>query len=261
LPIAPVDFVVKSFGVIACHNDVPQACLWAMRIEREVHVKRHLGAVLFAITLPIAPVELGNASGGGPTSNSDSPAGTVTSELQNATGAAKAEYYRGLSLLRKAQMYDAEAAKSPTPEKSANARNKGQKAYGESLGAFINTVTIQPKLYQAWNCLGIANLHLGNYDDAISAYTKVLELNPNSPEAVENRAEAFLGLNQTDDAKTAYMALYRDSPALAKDLMTSLRHWVDAHRLNAQDVSPADVEALAKWIDERAAIAAQTANR
>jgi tetratricopeptide (TPR) repeat protein len=224
-------------------------------------VSRHIGVVLFAATLIAAPVQFTHAGGGGPTSNGDSPAGTVTSELQNAAGAAKSEYYRGLSLLRKAQMYDAEAAKSPTPEKSANARAKAQKAYGESLGAFIDTVTIQPKLYQAWNCLGIANLHLGNYDDAVSAYTKALEINPNNPEAVANRGEAFLGLNQTEDAKAAYMALYRDFPALAKDLMASLRHWIDAHRLNAQDVSPADIEALAKWVDERAAIAAQTANR
>jgi tetratricopeptide (TPR) repeat protein len=224
------------------------------------HVIRHLSVLLFA-TLVVAPAEFGYAGGAGPTNNSDSPAGAVTSELQNAVGAAKSAYYRGLSLVRKAQMYDAEAAKSSTPEKSANARNKAQKAYGDSIGDFIDAVTIQPKLYPAWNFLGFANLHLGNYDDAVSAYTRVLELNPNNPDAIAYRGEAFLGLNQTEDAKAAYMALYKDSPALATELMTALRHWIDAHRLNAQDVSPAEVEALAKWIDERAAIAAQTASR
>jgi hypothetical protein len=57
------------------------------------------------------------------------------------------------------------------------------------------------------------------------------------------------------------MALVRDSAPLANELMTSMRHWCAARRLNAQDLSPADVEAFAKWIDERAAIAAQTASR
>jgi tetratricopeptide (TPR) repeat protein len=239
----------------------PQARLRAMRIDWEVHVRRHPGVVLFAITLMVAPVQWGSASGAGPTNNSDSPAGTVTSDLQNAVGAAKSAYYRGLSSVRKAQMYDAEAAKASTPEKSANAHDKAQKAYGESVGAFIDAVTIQPKLHQAWNYLGFASLHLGNYDDAVSAYTKAIEINPKNPEAVAHRGEAFLGLDQTEDAKAAYMELYRDASPLATELMSALRHWIDAHRLNAQEVSPADVEALAKWIDERAAIAAQTANR
>ena len=229
-------------------------------VSREIHVSRQPGVVLFAITLMVAPVSLVHA-GGGPTNNSDSPAGAVTGELQNAVGAAKSAYYRGLTSVRKAQMYDAETAKASSPEKIANARNKAQKAYGDSVGAFIDAVTIQPKLHQAWNYLGFANFHLGNYDDAVSAYTKALELNPNNPEAVAYRGEAYLALDQTEDAKSAYLALYKDSPALAKELMTALRHWIDAHRLNAQDVSPADIEALAKWIDERAAIAAATANR
>jgi tetratricopeptide (TPR) repeat protein len=239
----------------------PQVRLRAMRIDWEVHVRRHLGVVLFAITLMVAPVQWGIAGGGGPTNNSDSPAGAVTSELQNAVGAAKSAYYRGLSSVRKAQMYDAEAAKTSTPEKYANAHTKAQRAYGESLSAFIDAVAIQPTLSQAWNYLGFANLHLGNYEDAASAYTKALELNPNNPGAIAYRGEAFLGLNQIEDVKAAYLALFRDSPSLASELMTAMRQWTDARRQNAQDLSPAEVELFAKWIDERAAIAAQTARR
>ncbi len=224
-------------------------------------MRKHLSAMLSVTLLAVAPVGFGYASGGGPTSNGDSPAGAVTSELQNAVGAAKSAYYRGLSSVRKAQMYDAEAAKASTPEKSTNAHNKAQKAYGESLSSFIDAVAIQPTLYQAWNYLGFANLHLGNYEDAASAYTKALDLNPNNPEAIARRGEAFLGLNQIEDAKAAYMALIRDSPSLADELMTAMRRWTDAHRQNAQDLSPAEIESLAKWIDERAAIAAQTVRR
>jgi tetratricopeptide (TPR) repeat protein len=181
--------------------------------------------------------------------------------MQNAVSAAKSAYYRGLSSVRKGEMYDAEAAKSSTPEKYANAHNKAQRAYGESLGAFIDAVSIQPTLSPAWNYLGFANLHLGNYEDAVSAYTKALELNPKNPDAIAHRGEAFLWLNQIEDAKAAYMALLQDSTALANELMTAMRHWTEARRQNAQDLSPADVEAFAKWIDERAAIAAQTASR
>jgi tetratricopeptide (TPR) repeat protein len=224
-------------------------------------MRKHLSAMLGVTLLTVAPMGFGYASGGGPSSNGDGPAGAVSSDLQNAVRAAKSAFYQGLSAVHKGQMYDAEAAKTSTPEKYSIAHNKAQRAYGESLSAFIDAVAIQPTLYQAWNYLGFANLHLGNYEDAASAYTKALDLNPNNPEAIAHRGEAFLGLNQIEDAKAAYMALIRDSPSLADELMTAMRRWTDAHRQNAQELSAAEIELLAKWIDERAAIAAQTVRR
>jgi hypothetical protein len=47
---------------------------------------------------------------------------------------------------------------------------------------------------------------------------------------------------------------------LADELMTAMHHWADSRRQDAQGVSPADVEAFAKWMDERSGIAAQTAS-
>jgi tetratricopeptide (TPR) repeat protein len=162
--------------------------------------------------------------------------------------------------IKKAQEYDADAAKASTPEKAAKAREKAQKYYRESLASFIDAVGAQPKMYEAWNYLGFANRHLGNYDDALSAYAKALEINPNYPDAIEYRGEAYLGLNQIEEAKGAYMALFRDSRPLADELMVAMHHWADARRQDAQGLSSADVDAFAKWMDERAGIAGQTAS-
>ena len=174
--------------------------------------------------------------------------------------AAKSAYNSGVRSVKKAQDYDADAAKASTPEKAAKAHEKAQKAYRESLASFIDAVGADPKMYQAWNYLGFANRHLGNYGDALSAYAKALEINPNYPEAIEYRGEAYLGLNQIEEAKGAYMALFRDSRPLADELMAAMHHWADARRQDAQGLSSADVEAFAKWMDERAGIAGQTAS-
>jgi tetratricopeptide (TPR) repeat protein len=216
--------------------------------------------ILFATSiLALAPIGIALAHGGGSMPN-NGPAGMVSSSPRSIDDAAKSAYNSGVRSIKKALEYDADAAKASTPEKVAKAHDKAQKAYRESLAAFIDAVGAQPKMYQAWNYLGFANRHLGNYDDALSSYAKALEINPNYPEAIEYRGEAYLGLNQIEAAKSAYMALFRDSRPLADELMVAMHHWADARRQDAQGLSTADVEAFAKWMDERAGVAGQTAS-
>jgi tetratricopeptide (TPR) repeat protein len=187
-------------------------------------------------------------------------AGSVTQSRSNTPeDMAKSAYNSGVRSVKKAQEYESDAAKASTPEKSAKALNKAREYYSKSLEQFIDAVSHQPAMYQAWNYLGFANRHLGNYDAALSAYAKALELNPAYPEAIEYRGEALLGLNKIDEAKEAYMTLFRDARGLADELMTAMRRWTDAHRADAQGLAPEEVEAFSNWVNERAGIAAQTA--
>jgi tetratricopeptide (TPR) repeat protein len=219
----------------------------------------HLGICIFTAVLASAPVAASLAHGGGG-SGSSGPAGMVTASPRAAEDAAKVAYNLGVRNIKKALEFDADAAKAATPEKAAKAHDRGQKYYREALSSFIDAVGAQPKMYEAWNYLGFANRHLGNYEDALSSYAKALELNPNYPDAIEYRGEAYLGLNQIEEAKGAYMALFRASRPLADELMVAMHHWADARRQDAQGLSPADVESFAKWMDERAGIASQTAS-
>jgi tetratricopeptide (TPR) repeat protein len=221
-------------------------------------MRSYFGMLMMTSTLVVAPVGMTLAHGGG--SMPSGPAGMVTSNPRNPDDAAKSAYNSGVKSVKKAQEYDADAAKASTPEKIAKAHDKAQKSYHEAQGSFIDAVGAQPKMYQAWNYLGFANRHLGNYDDALAAYAKALELNPNYPEAIEYRGEAYLGLNQIEEAKGAYMALFRDSRPLADELMVAMHRWADARRQDAQGLPPSDVEAFAKWMDERAGIAGKTAS-
>jgi tetratricopeptide (TPR) repeat protein len=223
-------------------------------------MRRLLGSLIFAATLVVAPgIGVAHGSGG---SSGPGGSGMITSEgaMRNRQEAAKIAYNSAVRTIKNAQDSDADAAKAATPEKSAKAHEKAQKYYQEAVTKLIDVVGLDPKMYQAWNYLGFANRHLGHYEDSLSSYAKALEINPNYPDAIEYRGEAYLGLNRIDDAKDAYMALFRDSRPLANELMTAMHHWADARRKDAQGLSPTDVEAFAKWMDERETVAAQTAS-
>jgi tetratricopeptide (TPR) repeat protein len=209
----------------------------------------------------VAPVEIAAAHGsGGMGGNATGPTNSMGYPRSTPEDQAKDDYNSGVRSIKKAQDYDSDAAKAPTPEKAAKAQDKAHQAYSKALEQFIDAVAKQPKMYQAWNYIGFANRHLGNYDDSLSAYAKALELNPDYPDAIEYRGEAYLGLNRLDDAKQAYMSLFGNSRGLADELMTAMHHWIDAHRKDAQGVAPENLEAFSQWVEERSGIAAQTAS-
>ena len=213
------------------------------------------GTLCISIVATVILATVGLAQHG--SSNGGSPAGTVSSELRTAGAAAELAYNSGLRTVKRAQAYDGQALKASTPEKAAKSHERAQEAYRESISAFVDAVTAQPTMYKSWYYIGLANRRLGNYDEALSAYTKVLELNPHHPEAIENRGEVFLALNQIEEARSAYMDLFSESLPLANELMSAMRRWIESRRQDAQGVAPAEIEGLAKWVDERAAIAAE----
>jgi len=219
-------------------------------------MRSFLGILGFIAAIAVAPTGAALAHGSG----SSGPAGMVTATPRSGSDTAKSAYNAGVRNIKKAQDYDADAAKASTPEKVAKAHDKAQKAYHDAVGSFIDAVGADPKMYEAWNYLGFANRHLGNYEDSLSSYAKALEINPNYPDAIEYRGEAYLGLNQIEEAKGAYMALFSTSRPLADELMVAMHHWADARRQDAQGLSSADVEAFTKWMNERTGVAAQTAS-
>ena len=194
----------------------------------------------------------GGESGGG---NMPSMGGN-----QRPEDAAKARYNDGVRSIKKARDCEADAAKAAAPEKSAKALDKAKGYYQKAAGQFIDAISADPKMYQAWNYLGFSKRHLGEYQDSLSAYAKALELNPDYPDAIEYRGEAYLGLNQLESAKDAYMKLFRDSRPLADELMLAMHHWLDARHQDAQGVSSTDLEAFSQWMDERTQLAAKTAS-
>jgi tetratricopeptide (TPR) repeat protein len=113
-------------------------------------------------------------------------------------------------------------------------------------------------MHEAWNYVGYTQRKLGNYPAALAAYDRALTLKPGYAEAIEYRGHAYLGLDRPAEAKEAYLALYAGNRVLADKLLVAMREWIDARR-GAAGADPAALDAFASWIDERGAIARQTA--
>ena len=166
----------------------------------------------------------------------------------------------GFKLIKKAKDYDADADKASTPEKKSKAAEKAAKAYNKALEEFTTAVSNRSDMVEAWNYIGFANRHLGAYAESLEAYDHALSLNPKYFQAVEYRGEAYLGLNRLDDAKSAYMDLFRDARPLSDELLTAMQKWVAERRQEAKGVAAAQIDEFEKWLGERGTIAKQTAS-
>jgi tetratricopeptide (TPR) repeat protein len=166
-------------------------------------------------------------------------------------------YNSGVRKLSDAKKYDGDAA-AAHGETQARALGRAQKAYRQALDQFRKAVSAKPELFQAWNYIGFTQRHLGDYESALTAYARALELNPTYEEAVEYRAEAYLGLNRIEDAKSAYMDLFGADRPLADELLQSMRRWIAERQSDPRGTSSDEVAAFTQWLESRATIAQQT---
>jgi tetratricopeptide (TPR) repeat protein len=196
------------------------------------------------------PGQMGGPMHGAPVER-EPPAGA--SEGSSASDLVGAAYKAGEGYMSKAKDADIEAARIPDDKKKAKALIKASKLYDEALGKFEDAVDKDPGLVDAWNNIGLCDFHLGAYDEAVTAYGNVLELNPGYSEAYQRRAEAYLGLNKIADAKSDYMTLSRIARPLANELMSFMRQWIDARKLDPKGVKHEELAAFITWADESAA--------
>ena len=131
-----------------------------------------------------------------------------------------------------------------------------RKSYEADIRSQRAAINDNPKMFQAHTELGYALRKTGNYDDALKAYDKALDLMPNYGEAIEYRAEAYLGLNRVDDTKNSYLMLYNGgAKELAKQLGDAMQKWVADRKADPGSVAATSIDDFAKWIGQRTEIA------
>ena len=204
------------------------------------------GVALLATQL-LLPMTLSAA--GGSSASSDDP-------QQEAAAA----YNLGLRHRDKAWGLEKKLATKTDEADRAKIEAKIGKEYGKAIDSFREAIEANPKMHQAYSSLGYALRKTGDYDSSLTAYNRALELEPSYTEAIEYRGEAFLGLNRIDDAKEAYMELFRSDRARAEELMTAMKTWVEERAAEPGVVDPDRLEQFSAWVEERSAIAAQTAS-
>jgi len=165
--------------------------------------------------------------------------------------AARLAYNLGYEQFEKARAAEGTGKGKPSTQVLAQFR--------EARVKFEEAARAAPDMKEAWNLIGYTSRRLGEYDRSLEAYEKALALNPDYPEAIEYRAEAYLALNRLDDAKAAYLTLFGSSRSTAKVLLEAMQQWVAERRKAPAGVSPEALEAFAQWVGERAALDQQTA--
>jgi tetratricopeptide (TPR) repeat protein len=212
--------------------------------------------VLFAAVL-VASVPAAWSAGGGPANMPNTNMGPAREETPE--DKARSAYNSGVRQVKKADKAAESAEKATDARKKDKAEKEARELYAGARDKFMEAVSNSGSMYEAWNYLGYTRRKLGDYDAALTAYDKALTLKPSYAEAIEYRGEAYLRLNRFDDAKQAYLDLFAGNRALADRLLGSMKSWVEAHRSAAAGADPSAIEALDKWVQERAQIAGQTA--
>ncbi len=202
-----------------------------------------------ALTAALATLTTGTAFGAGESSTMSVPR-TALSPQQLAAE----QYNKALKMRDKAHELEQKAAADPADAEKL--LKKADKEYKSMIRALESAVEGEPRMYQAHNLLGYALRKTGDFEGALAAYDKALELNPRYPEAIEYRAEAHLKLNRLEDAKEAYLLLFRVAREHADTLMSAMETWVEERRANPAGVDPATVDDFARWLEERSGVAA-----
>jgi tetratricopeptide (TPR) repeat protein len=194
------------------------------------------------------PGGAGQRPGGGQMSQPSDDAPAAPSEKPDA--AAKKAFNAGVKSYNKAKELAA-----------AGNLEKANDNYNRALDQFTEALSNKGDMYEAWKYVGFVHLHLGAYGESVDDFNHAFALKADADmETVEGRAEAYLGVARLDDAKSAYMDLFSHQRDRADQLMAAMQKWLADHRVNANGMRSADLDAFDKWLQERDSIAKQTAS-
>ncbi len=108
---------------------------------------------------------------------------------------------------------------SPNSSKAWN--NKGSALYklnksDEAIKAYDKAIEINPQISETWNNKGIALYELNRSDEAMKAYDKAIEINPNNSDAWYNKGLVLYKLNKQYEAMKAYDKVIEIDPQYSK---------------------------------------------
>jgi len=187
-------------------------------------------------------------SGGGGGGTGAAP---VDSRPKSPEQQAEAAYLAGIKHKERAWKAEEKAQAATSDKKRAKQEKRAAKSYKKAQDEFASVLQVFPEHYKAANELGYVLRKQGNFERAIGAYNYALKIHPDFLEAIEYRGEAFVALGYYDEAKAAYMRLFRDNGELADMLMTKMRSWA------ADQTEPsARARDFVEWIEERQNVSA-----
>lgn len=204
-------------------------------------------AIILSVTLA-APLQAADSGGGGGGSSMQPQPSIkrLTPEEK-----AVASYNSGIEHRDKAAKLEQKSLNEANDKKFAKLQKKITKEYKRAIKDYEKAVGYYPRFYQAHSSLGYALRKVDRFEESLTAYNVSLDISPYFDEAIEYRAEAYLGLNRLDEAKEAYIELFQNDRVLADQLMVAMIVWVAARRDDADGIDTAVVEQFAEWVEQR----------
>lgn len=167
----------------------------------------------------------------------------------------------GISSRDRAWKLEKQLATTTDAAAKTKIEEKIRKAYQAAIRSQRNAIRYDPKLFQAHGELGYALRKTGDYAAALESYDKALAIQPAYAEAIEYRAEAYLGLNRINDARQAYMTLHNGGDRTrAKMLADAMAKWLEQRRADPAGVAAETIDEFATWLSQRTEISRATAS-
>src|SRR5262245_13708327 len=190
----------------------------------------------------------GGGGGGGGDLGGRSAGGSSPSRAQKA----QAKFEAGEAHRKRAVELEARADAAGDTAAAGWLREQARDEFEASLRDYSGAARENRDFAAAHNGIGFTRRKLGDYEGALEAYDRALEIKPGFPLAIEYRGEAYLELGRLDDAKGAYQALVDRERDLSDQLLRKMQAFVERRRRDPGALPPAEIDAFARWVEERA---------
>jgi len=206
-----------------------------------------VAGVLVAAFLGLGtPAALASGSSGG-----SIPTAPVDSRPESPEQQAEVDFQKGLQHKEKAWKYEEKAAAATSDRRRSKDEKRAAKEYAKAQEKFTQVLRAFPEHYKAANELGYVLRKQGAYESAIGSYTLALNIYPDFLQAIEYRAEAYVAIGLYDEAREAYMRLFREDAELADELMVSMQSWAAT-----QESPGVKARNFIEWIESRQNVSA-----
>lgn len=216
---------------------------------------RRTCVALLVMAFAFSGLALASGSSSTPTPRSSTPEATQTPEQL-----ANERYNQGVANRKRAAKLTAKLAEATTEKQREKLEAKIKKAYESAVENHGVALGYERDMHQAYSEIGFALRKLGRFDESLRAYGQALSLSPEYAPAIEYRAEAYLALNRTAEAKQEYLRLFAIDRKLADELLEAMEQFVKKRRGEPAGLTSDSIDALATWVEERREIAEQTTN-
>lgn len=137
-------------------------------------------------------------------------------------------YNQGLKHRDKAWEYEAKAEAASKQHDREVYRKSAQREFLRAIDSFKSATVQNSRHYEAFSSLGYAQRRTGRFQEALMSYDRALKMSPDYAEALEYRAETYLGLNRLDDALEDYRKLVALDKELARQFLAAANKWLSA---------------------------------